>query len=98
MWSVRPRFSWMTSIAPRGVVAGEKNAWSVPRGPANVIASPLIGFPAAEVPGAALEADGAVEAGADPDAAGDPADADAPADPAAEPLTDAVADEPAEAA
>ncbi len=37
MWSVSPRFSWMTSTPPRTRAAGAQAAISVPRGPANVI-------------------------------------------------------------
>ena len=39
MWSVSPRFSWMTSTPPRGLAAGAHAAISVPFGPANVIGS-----------------------------------------------------------
>ncbi len=38
MWSVRPRFSWMTRTEPRGLAAGAQAPCSVPRGPVNVIA------------------------------------------------------------
>ena len=37
MWSVRPRFSWITSTPPRGFVAAAHAAIKVPFGPANVI-------------------------------------------------------------
>ena len=33
MWSVRPRFSWMTRTEPRGLADGAQAPCSVPRGP-----------------------------------------------------------------
>jgi hypothetical protein len=43
MWSVSPRFSWITSTPPRGFAAGAQAPMSVPRGPAKVIASVATG-------------------------------------------------------
>jgi hypothetical protein len=43
MWSVRPRFSWMTRTEPRGRRAAAYAPWSVPRGPRNVIGCVAMG-------------------------------------------------------
>lgn len=51
MWSLRPRFSWMTRTAPFVLpTAGAQAAISVPRGPANVIASVAAGAHSTTVP------------------------------------------------